>query len=167
LRTLSGRYADFSKTTQDALVFSAKSLQLELTGDKRDQLMQAYLELKTWPDVPAALRSLKTAGLRLVFASNMTRDLLDAGIRNNGLDGMFEHVLSSDAVKAHKPDPRAYRVGRGRCEDLRLSHLLGQSTRPSARGTRRRSRRLGAGPHRSAEVHLADRAGVASFRSHG
>jgi 2-haloacid dehalogenase len=92
LRTLSGRYADFSKTTQDALVFAAKSLQLELSGDKRDQLMQAYLELKTWPDVPAALRSLKAAGLRLVFASNMTRNLLDAGIRNNGLDGMFEHV---------------------------------------------------------------------------
>jgi len=108
LRTLSGRYADFSKTTQDALVFAAKSLQLELTGDKRDQLMQAYLELKTWPDVPAALRSLKIAGLRLVFVSNMTRNLLDAGIRNNGLDGVFEHVLSSDAVKAHKPDPRAY-----------------------------------------------------------
>jgi 2-haloacid dehalogenase len=84
LRTLSGGYADFLKTTQDALVFAAKSLQLELTGDKRDQLMQAYLELKTWPDGPAALRSLKIAGLRLVFVSNMTRNLLDAGIRNNG-----------------------------------------------------------------------------------
>lgn len=110
LRTLSGHYADFWQTTQDALVFSAGLLKLELTADRRDRLMQAYLELKTWPDAPAALRALKAAGLRLAFASNMTRELLDAGIANNALEGVFEFVLSTDTVKAHKPDPRAYRM---------------------------------------------------------
>jgi 2-haloacid dehalogenase len=38
----------------------------------------------------------------------MTPAMLQAGIRNSQLDGVFDHVLSTDAVKAYKPDPRAY-----------------------------------------------------------
>src|SRR5262247_3782376 len=49
LRALSGRYADFWQTTEDALVFAAKLLRLELTQEKPAQLMQAYLGLKAWP----------------------------------------------------------------------------------------------------------------------
>jgi len=111
LHTLSGRYADFWQTTQDGLVFAAKLLQLELTPEKRDRLMHAYLELKAWPEVPSALQSLKAAGLRLALLSNMTKVLLDTSIRNSGLDSIFESVLSADTVKAHKPDPRAYQMG--------------------------------------------------------
>jgi 2-haloacid dehalogenase len=110
LRALSGQYADFWQTTEDGLVFAAKLLQLELTPDKRAQLMQAYLRLKAWPDVLSALSALKEAGIRLAFLSNMTAKMLDAGIKNAGLDGVFEHVLSTDQVRAYKPDPRAYQM---------------------------------------------------------
>ncbi len=54
LRALSNHYADFWHATEDALVFSTKSLKLELTPGKRDELMGMYLELPTWPDVPQA-----------------------------------------------------------------------------------------------------------------
>src|SRR5262249_3906210 len=70
LRALSGHYADFWQITEEALVFAARSLRLELTAESRARLMQAYLGLKAWPDVPASLRSLKEAGLRLAFLSN-------------------------------------------------------------------------------------------------
>jgi 2-haloacid dehalogenase len=108
LRTLSGRYADFWQTTLDGLTYAAKLLRLELTPEARDRLMNAYLGLKAWPDAPAALRALRAAGLRLVFTSNMTAKLLDASIANSGLGGVFDAVLSTDRVKAHKPHPRAY-----------------------------------------------------------
>jgi 2-haloacid dehalogenase len=110
LRALAGRYADFWQTTEDALVFAATLLQLELTPDKRTQLMQAYLGLKAWPDVPSALSTLQEAGIRLAFLSNMTAKMLAAGIKNAGLDGVFEHVLSTDQIRAYKPDPRAYQM---------------------------------------------------------
>ena len=110
LRALAGRYADFWQTTEDALVFAATLLQLELTPDKRAQLMQAYLGLTTWPDVPSALSSLQEAGIRLAFLSNMTAKMLEAGIKNAGLEGVFEHVLSTDQIRAYKPDPRAYQM---------------------------------------------------------
>jgi 2-haloacid dehalogenase len=80
LRATSGRYADFWQTTEDGLVSAAKQIGIELTADKRAQLMQAYLELEAWPDVLPALRLLKEAGMRLAFLSNMTRRLLEAGI---------------------------------------------------------------------------------------
>jgi 2-haloacid dehalogenase len=111
LRALGGRYEDFWRTTEDALTFAAAQLGLDLTPEKRDRLMQAYLELRAWPDAPAALAALRKAGVRLAFLSNMTAKMLEAGIRNAGLDGVFEHVLSTDRIRAYKPDPRAYRLG--------------------------------------------------------
>ena len=110
LRALSGHYADFWQTTTDALIFSSKVLNLELTPDKRVQLMAAHLDLKAWPDVPPALQLLKRAGFRLAFLSNTNPIILDAGIGNSGLQGIFEHVLSTDKIKTYKPDPHAYQM---------------------------------------------------------
>lgn len=110
LRALSKHYADFWQATEDALVFAAKMLKLDLTLEKRTQLMQAYLELKAWPDVPPALKSLKDTGVRLAILSNFTPRMLDAAIKSAGLEGIFEHVLSTDKVKTYKPDPRAYQM---------------------------------------------------------
>ena len=111
LRTMSRRYADFWRVTNDALVFAAKSLKVELTAENRSRLMEAYLKLRCWPDVPAALGALKKAGIGIAFLSNLTDEMLDAGIKNSQLDGVFDHVLSTDRVKVYKPDPRAYQMG--------------------------------------------------------
>lgn len=111
LRTISQRYSDFWQVTGDALVFAAKAVKVELTPEKHARLMEAYLKLRCWPDVPAALSSLKNAGVRLAFLSNMTAKMLEAGIKNSQLEAFFDHVLSTDRVKAYKPDPRAYQMG--------------------------------------------------------
>src|ERR1700751_5584832 len=72
LRTMSRRYSDFWQVTDDALVFATKALKLELTPEKHARLMDAYLKLRCWPEVPAALGSLKKAGIQLAFLSNLT-----------------------------------------------------------------------------------------------
>ncbi len=110
LRALSEQYADFWQTTQDGLIYAAELLKLDLTADKRDQLMATYLELKAWPDAPLVLEALKNAGIRLGFLSNATPAILDASIQHSGLQGMFEHVLSTDVIKTYKPARRAYQM---------------------------------------------------------
>jgi 2-haloacid dehalogenase len=110
LRTLSGQYADFRQVTQEALVFAAKSLRLELSTHARDQLVHAYLTLSAWPDVLPALQSLKAAGIRMTFLSNLTAQMLDAAVRNSALNDFFEAPLTTDRVRAFKPDPRAYQM---------------------------------------------------------
>ena len=110
LRTVARRYADFWQVTEDALVFAARDLKLDLDSKKRDRLMNAYLELQAWPDVPQALKSLKAAGIRLSLLSNFSKQMLESGIKKSRLDGMFEHVLATDAVKQFKPAPDAYEM---------------------------------------------------------
>ena len=111
LRTMSRRYVDFWHVTEDALVFAANMLKLNLTSNQRVRLMDAYLSIRCWPDAPAALRSLKDKGIPLAFLSNLTTEMLEAGIRNSRLEQVFDHVLSTDRVAAFKPDPRAYQMG--------------------------------------------------------
>ena len=111
LRTLGGNYADFWQVTEQSLVFAAKMLKIDLSADQRDQLMQTYLRLKAWPDVLPALKALRYAGIRMAFLSNFTDAMLDAAIKNSGLEGLLEGHLSTDKVRAFKPDPRAYQMG--------------------------------------------------------
>jgi 2-haloacid dehalogenase len=111
LRVAAQHYADFWQVTEDALVFAANKLKLRLSPDNRAALMNAYLELRAWPDVIPALESLKKSGVRLALLSNFTRTMLDANIRSAGLDGMFDQVLSTDQAATYKPDPRAYQLG--------------------------------------------------------
>jgi 2-haloacid dehalogenase len=111
LRTMGGHYVDFWQVTEESLVFAAKMLKIELSADQRGQLMQSYLGLKAWPDVAPALQQLKAAGIRMAFLTNLTDVMLDAVVRNSGLEGFFENHLSTDKVRAFKPDPRAYQMG--------------------------------------------------------
>jgi len=73
--------------------------------------VDAFLELKAWPDAAEALHTFKANGLRLAFLSNFTEKMLNAGIRNSGFEGLFEQVLSTDRVKTFKPSPRTYQMG--------------------------------------------------------
>jgi 2-haloacid dehalogenase len=86
-------------------------LRLELTPARHDRLMQAYLELRPWPDVPDALRSLRDAGVRLGSLSNCSSEMIASSIRTSRLRGVFDRVLSTDDVSTYKPDPRAYLLG--------------------------------------------------------
>jgi 2-haloacid dehalogenase len=111
LRSMIEHYADFWQVTQEALEFAGARLKLELTPEKRDQLMQAYLQLKMWPDVRPALESLKQAGLRLALLSNFTSEMLETNIAGDGLTGIFEAAISTDQAKTFKPSPHAYQLG--------------------------------------------------------
>ena len=55
--------------------------------------------------------------MRLAILSNATPNLLSAGIARAGIAGFFEQVLSTDAIRTFKPDPRAYGMA---VERLRL-----------------------------------------------
>jgi len=111
LRTLGQHYVDFWQVTEESLVFAAKARGIVLSATERDQLMQTWLGLKAWPDVTPALKQLKNAGIRMAFLSNLTEEMMDAVVRNSALEGFLEPHLSTDKVKAFKPDPRAYQMG--------------------------------------------------------
>jgi len=108
LRSLMGRYRDFWSLTEDALVYSANSLKLDLTPKKRDQLMESYLHLAAFSDVKPGLRALKQIGLRLSILSNGEPKMLNAAVQSAGIGNLIDAIVSVDSVKIFKPSPPVY-----------------------------------------------------------
>ena len=104
-RSLMGRYAPFSKITNDALQYSCASLGLALDGGKSAALMQEYLKLAVYPDVPGALAKFRT---KKAILSNGSPDMLDPLVKQSGLQ--FDAVLSVDELKVFKPAPEVYQL---------------------------------------------------------
>ena len=110
LRSITDRYVDFFAVTEDALVYAAKAMKLELTSERKQRLLNAYLHLAPWPDTADTLRRLKESGIRVIALANFSPRMLQANAQNAGLTGLFDALLSTDANRTYKPDPRAYRL---------------------------------------------------------
>ncbi|WP_433693067.1 (S)-2-haloacid dehalogenase [Paraburkholderia phenoliruptrix] len=127
-------YRPFWDITLDALRFSAKKLQLTLGRTAEKRLMDEYACLSAFPDAVPALRALRSSGggspltaalpgassardkaaahaPGLAILSNGNPQMLDVAVKSAGMSGLFDHVLSVDAVRAYKPAPAAYALG--------------------------------------------------------
>jgi 2-haloacid dehalogenase len=111
LRSITSRHVDFFKVTEDALVYTAEAMHLDLSADARRRLLDAYLHLKPWPDAPDALRKLKASGLRIITISNFSDKMLRANADQAGIADLFDELLSTEVNGTYKPDPRAYALG--------------------------------------------------------
>lgn len=118
LRSVTGRYADFYAVTEDALVYAAHAMQVTLTGEQKQRLLNAYLHLSPWPDAVDGLRRLRESGIRVITIANFSPMMLRSNAENAGMLGLFDALVSTDANHTFKPDPRAYQLGVDR---LRLS----------------------------------------------
>ena len=107
LRTLEDRYADFWQVTGDALDFALESLDLK-GPTLRDLLMELYLGLEPFAEVPAVLGALREAGFKTAILSNGSPPMLDALVKRSGLHAMFDAVMSVDAVGVFKTHPKVY-----------------------------------------------------------
>jgi 2-haloacid dehalogenase len=107
LRALQGRHADFWQVTGDALDYALETLGLANEG-RRARLMQLYLELDVFPEVPAVLERLKRAGKRVGILSNGSPSMLATVVRNAKIEGLLDAVLSVEEAGVYKPHPKVY-----------------------------------------------------------
>jgi 2-haloacid dehalogenase len=114
VRNSMGSYAKFWQVTGEALDHCLAAQGIADPG-VRDKLLGAYLVLDPFVEVPAMLDRLKRAGVRLAILSNGNPEMLDPMVAASKLADRFEAVLSVDAVKVFKPDPRVYRLVEARC----------------------------------------------------
>jgi 2-haloacid dehalogenase len=117
LRTCQGRHADFWQVTADALDFALESIGRS-DPVLRERLMNLYLKLDTFAEVPSVLRTLRDEGYRIAILSNGSPRMLNAIVDNSGIRDYFEAVLSVEEVQTFKPHPDVYRLAEQR---LRLS----------------------------------------------
>jgi 2-haloacid dehalogenase len=106
LRSLMQSYRDFSVTTRDSLAYTLRSLGLQYDDETFARIIDKYLYLDLYPDALAALSAMK--GCKLAILSNGSPDMLNALVKNSGLDGVLDATISVDAKKIFKPSPEVY-----------------------------------------------------------
>ncbi len=105
-----GEYLDFWEVSRRALEFTCRSLGLPQDPRAERTAMEALFELAPFPDAAPALAQLSGREVPLAVLSNGTVRMVERAIESAGLAGMLGPVLSVDAVRAYKPDPRVYRM---------------------------------------------------------
>ena len=108
IRSLMGRYQDFWKVTEESLNKSMKVFQIDAT--MKDELLNLYKVLSTFPEVRRTLKKLKEKNYKLAILSNGTPSLLNELVSSNNLESIFDNVLSVEDVKIYKPHPNVYKI---------------------------------------------------------
>jgi len=109
LRALMGRHVDFWRITGDALDYALAATGVD-PGPIREPLMQAYLALDAYPEVPDVLRRLRGGGLKTAILSNGEPKMLQSGANSAGIDDLLDAILTVEEVGVFKPHPRVYQV---------------------------------------------------------
>jgi 2-haloacid dehalogenase len=108
LRALMGRHVDFWQVTGDALDYALARAGVDPAV--RAPLMQAYLALDAYPEVPDVLRRLRAGGRTTAILSNGEPRMLAAAAGSAGIDGLLDAILSVEDVGIFKPHPRVYQL---------------------------------------------------------
>lgn len=107
LRGLAGHHADFWQVTGDALDFAMTTLDMQ-DAALRQRLMNLYLSIAAYPEVPATLAALQARGIRCAILSNGSPAMLAAAVGNSGIAPSIDAVLSVETVGVFKPHPDVY-----------------------------------------------------------
>jgi 2-haloacid dehalogenase len=108
LRSLMNRHKDFWQVTEDSLDKSMQAFNID--SSMRNELLDLYKVLSTFPEVKEVLNKLKKKNYKLAILSNGTPSLLKELVKSNNLDNIFDDIFSIEEVKTYKPDPKVYNI---------------------------------------------------------
>jgi 2-haloacid dehalogenase len=114
LRNCMKEYAPFWNVTAEALDHCLATHGITDLG-LRNALLEAYLRLDPYPEVPAMIADLQKRGMRMAILSNGNPEMLESMVASSPLAGAFEAVLSVHEVEVFKPDALVYALVEARC----------------------------------------------------
>lgn len=109
LRSLMGEHVDFWQITGDALDYSLAALDVDDPALRAD-LMELYLAIPTYEEVPEVLATLKERGLKTGVLSNGAPTMLTSAVNCANISPMLDVVFSVEDIGVFKPDPRVYQM---------------------------------------------------------
>ncbi|MCZ2815651.1 HAD family hydrolase [Modestobacter sp. VKM Ac-2984] len=86
-----------------------------LPADACAAVAGSFMELSPHPDVEPALRLLTAAGVRVVTLSHGSPGVVEAGLTRGGVAALVERTLTSESIRAWKPNREAYLWAAGVC----------------------------------------------------
>ena len=108
LRSLMSRHKDFWQVTKDSLDKSMEAFKID--SSMREDLLDLYKILSTFPEVKEVLSKLKEKNYKLAILSNGTPTLLNELVKSNNLEGIFDKIFSIEQVGIYKPSSKVYDI---------------------------------------------------------
>lgn len=106
--TVADRYTDFGEIGTATLRMVAEQEDIPLSEQEAKRALVPMRNLPPHPEVPAALKRLKSAGYRLLPLTNSGTAALRDQMTNSKLRSLFEELLSVEAVGKFKPHREVY-----------------------------------------------------------
>jgi 2-haloacid dehalogenase len=100
--TAGGSYAPFSEIARGNM------LQLGLTPEAAEHVLDGFASLPVHPDVPEGLRVLEAAGVRIATLTNGSTQIARGLLERAGLDALVERHLDVSELRRWKPAPEPY-----------------------------------------------------------
>lgn len=107
-RGLMRKYENFEICTSAALDYTCAYHKISLNLEQKENLLEAYKTLPAFADVKEGLTLLRAAGFRLYAFSNGSAMAVETLLATADIRGFFLGVVSVDALKTFKPDPKVY-----------------------------------------------------------
>ena len=108
LRSLMKRHKNFWQITEDSLDKSMNAFNIDKS--MRNELLDLYKTLNTFPEVKDVLNKLKEKNYKLAILSNGTPALLNGLVKSSNIENIFDDVFSIEEVGIYKPDSRVYDI---------------------------------------------------------
>ncbi len=108
LRSLMKRHKNFWQITEDSLDKSMNAFNIDKS--MRNELLDLYKKLNTFPEVKDVLNKLKEKNYKLAILSNGTPSLLNELVKDNNIENIFDNIFSIEDVGIYKPDYRVYDI---------------------------------------------------------
>jgi 2-haloacid dehalogenase len=106
--TVANAYVPFTDIGGAVMKMLAEARGVKITDGDRTELTEKFSTMPPHPEVPAALRKLKSAGFRLFTLTDNLLEVQERQLRHGNIIELFERRFSADGVHRHKPAPETY-----------------------------------------------------------
>jgi 2-haloacid dehalogenase len=106
--TVAGVYVPFTDIGGAVMKMLADTRGIKVNDNDKRELTDRFSTMPPHPEVPAALRKLRSAGFRLFCLTDNLLEVQTRQLTQGGIVDLFERRFSADGVKHHKASREAY-----------------------------------------------------------
>ncbi|OWF66716.1 haloacid dehalogenase, type II [Polynucleobacter hirudinilacicola] len=103
-------YLPFWELTIRSLRYVGKRMNLSLTPENEQRLMDQYAKLTSFEDSLGVVKTIQEKGISTAILSNGSREMLTTVVESNGLKPYLDKVLTIEDVRLFKTAPQAYEL---------------------------------------------------------
>jgi 2-haloacid dehalogenase len=103
-------YLPFWELTIRSLRYVVKRMNLSLTPENEQRLMDQYARLTSFEDSLRVVKTIQEKGISTAILSNGSREMLTTVVESNGLKPYLDKVVTIEDVRLFKTAPQAYEL---------------------------------------------------------